>query len=243
MKSSFCTVLAVCFALALFSGMRASPVAAARGWQDSATQTVTPAKPSVVDAQGNWLRYVQKNKRRDIVKNARQESGIGAGLATNSISAAIWISEPVAAAIVSAQMDRERLTPEEAEESFRALRPADAYVIGLVIRLLEDPDFDIGDTDEKDSKKILKRREVFLQRKADTSRFSRGEIHDTDLDLMMAEGFSPNRFLFFFPKVDREGRPLVSALGDVMQFQFKLVKKEIVLNFEPRKFADALKDL
>lgn len=210
---------------------------------DSATSAERSPLPSVLAATGQWARYVPKKQRRGVVKKAQEESGGGAAIATNSMSVAVWITEPVAAAIVSDQADRERLSPEEAEASFQALRPANSYVIGLVIRILDDPDFDIGDADEKDSEKILRRNEVFLQRKSDKTRFSRGEIHDTDLDVMLSDGFSPNRFLFYFPKLDREGRSLLTALDDAMQFHFKLVNKEIVLDFAPKKFVEALTEL
>lgn len=168
---------------------------------------------------------------------------MGAGLSTSTMMFAEWMTATAAAAIVSEQVDRERLTPEEATASFLTLRPPDSYVVALVIRMLYEPEFDMGNADEKGSEKFLRRKVVFLQRKSDKSRFSRGTIQDTDLDVMLAEGFSPNRFLFYFPKVVTTGRPLIETMDGVMQFQFKFSTKEIALDFEPKKFVATIGDL
>jgi hypothetical protein len=166
-----------------------------------------------------WKRYIPKNQRVKAVKPGVKVSGFGLS-STGQTAMCFWITDPVAAAFVSETIDKERLSDQEADERFNALRPGDKYLFLIDVSRLGIT----GRTSAKSLADPLAKNEIFLQRKEDNQQFSKGVIQEHNFNLSIGGilGGSELRSTYFvaFPKQTRNNTDLIKSLDDKIEIQF-----------------------
>lgn len=192
-----------------------------------------------------WSKYVPDKPRREIVKKSSRATGIRVATLGYSIGIA-WITEPMARAVVSEMIDRERLTPEEADARYLKLRPEKSFLFMMFTHqtATRSP---LGVTSARSLGDPITASETFLQRSDDQKRFSKAEIIEHDSDLVFA-GLAPtvgaqNTYKIVFPRADRSGELLVKDLADKMEIQFTLSGRKIVLDYKLKEMIASLQEL
>ena len=190
-----------------------------------------------------WSKYIPEKQRKDIFKKSSRATGAGA-VFSGQIGAATWLTDSMARALVSDSIDRERLTPEEAEDRYLKLRPENSYTFLITgLRLAMSP----RGTSARTLNDPLVAAETFLQRGDDRGKFSKAEVADHQFDVNMGgflRGSSiDNTYRVVFPKTDRSGSPLVRDLADKIEIQFNLSGKKIVFEYKLKELVTRLEDL
>jgi hypothetical protein len=189
-----------------------------------------------VSAQ-QWQRYVPPNRRGDLLKKNIRTSGMGAVI-SGKASLVIWITEPVACALVSNIVDHERLTADEAEAKYRTLYNPDAYT--LFIGSLGIVGTPFGAYTKREDVHLP---ESFLQRADDKSAFAKGEAKPFEGSFYIRGMNAYNQIILEFPKVTRSGQPYIKDLADKIEIQFVLSEKKIVLQYKVKDIAASLNEL
>jgi len=192
----------------------------------------------------DWSRYIPQKQRKDIIKRASRASGVGAVLRTQTLSGAIWITEIVARALISDMVDRERITKEEAESRYRAIRPENTYVIGILTRHLNaGPTIIGGSLSAKQVLDPIDKAALFIQRQDDQKNFTKGEVSDRDFDIYLEGIQAENIYIVIFPRKNREGEPVVRVVTDKIEVQYFIGPKKIVLDYKIKDLVSRLEDL
>jgi hypothetical protein len=184
-----------------------------------------------------WSRYIPEKQRNDIYKKSAKVTGMGAAL-SHRMGIAIWVTEPVARAIVSEAVDRERLTPEEAEAKYRLLRPDDTYTFLIDARGFITTPFGAYKTDAP-----VRASEAFLQRADDRNSFSKGEVKQSDIAIHIRGIENESLYIVRYPKLNRSNEPLVKGGQDKMEIQFSLAGKKVVFTYKIKDLVERLEDL
>ncbi|MEW6212310.1 MAG: hypothetical protein AB1631_28540 [Acidobacteriota bacterium] len=192
-----------------------------------------------------WDKYMPEKGRKSIVNKARRVSGVGAAMAGH-IALAIWITDPVARAFVSDAIDKERLTPDEAETRYRQLRP-EGSIAFLIDARRQTANKPFGNTKASTLDDPLVAAETFLQRADDRNTFSKAEVADHKFEINLGSFFRPGDlqsvYRVVFPRVDRQGKPIIRDLSDKIEIQFNLAGKKIVLDYKVKEVVSRLEDL
>lgn len=129
--------------------------------------------PAVIPASHQqWNRYIPEKQRKGIFKKAIKSTGMGAALSGRA-AACTWLTEQVARALISDAVDRERLTPDEAEVKYRLVRSDDSYSVLIGSMGIRATTFGAYTT-----KTEIHPSEAFLQRSDDRENFSKGEVRE-----------------------------------------------------------------
>ncbi len=194
-----------------------------------------------VSAQ-EWGRYVPEKGRKATVKQAVRLSGMGAAVSSGQQAYVLWVSDPVARAMVSNMVDRERLSEEEAETRYKSLRPDDGYIILIFTKFIGTPK-PMRSPRASEAADPLTRGELFIQRAADRKSFSKGELlersFDVDLGLFSAE----NSYIISFPKKNRSNEMIARDINDKLEVQFSLGAKQVILDYKIKDLVSRLEDL
>ncbi|MEK6325479.1 MAG: hypothetical protein AABN33_27885 [Acidobacteriota bacterium] len=201
---------------------------------------------STAAQQPTWSKYIPKNQRNGIIKKTVRVTGLGASMTGHGTSIAIWATEPTARALVSEIVERERLTPEEADRHLADLRVQNYYC--FLINVLErPPSLFTGRRGSGKPSPIgnpLKHREVFLQRAEDRDQFSKGTVSDHEFDFYLnAPTLPETAYLVFLPKLARNGHPIVRSLSDKIELQFTISGKKVVLDFKIKDIVGSIEKL
>lgn len=192
--------------------------------------------------ENQWDKYVPEKQRTGLLKKAVKVTGLGAAM-TGQDAWAFWITDSVARVLVSRTIDKERLTIEEAEERYKALRPKSSFLILLNIRRMRV----VRGTTATSIGEPLAEREIFLQRAADTKQFSKGAIleHNFDINLAGILGGAEftSTYYLMFPEITRDGETLIKSLDEKIEFQFVMSGKKVVLEYKIKDLAAKLEDL
>lgn len=167
-----------------------------------AGSSAVPASPP---AQAAWQLYMPEKERKPVWKRAYRRGTMKMNFAAGTFVDVVWVTKDVARAVVSEQVDQERLSPAEAERQFAGLRDRDHYAVIVRFSALPGgPEF--------------KERSLFLQRASQTDVFTRGRL---------VEGASPgtpfrvtNRdstLLVVFPKRTESGEPVVRNTAERLE--------------------------
>ena len=187
-----------------------------------------------------WAKYIPKNKRKELVKEAIRGTGFGA-LLSGKGAIAIWVTESAARVLVSQAIDAERITPEEAEMLFATLRPKDA-----ILFLIDVGYVSVGSRAGKYDDDLLSENEIFLQRAEDSKQFSKGRVTDP-IDLHLNGLFGMYKLTSAhrvnFSKQMRDGANLIHSLNDKLEIQFVIDGKKVVFDYELKKLGSQPSDL
>ncbi len=189
--------------------------------------------------QSTWSKYMPKKQRVSTVRGFSKSTGLGGLMKGASMGAFLWVTDPVASAIVSDAIDDERLTPEEADARYALLRAPDVYTfIAVVIVVRGYGFFTRADTVDVPGGPFAEN-QLFLQLKENTQTFSRGEVHPDPISISVGGKTSKSNYIVRFPKTSRDGAPLVLDPPRKVQVQFKVDTKTAVFDYD---LAEWLKD-
>ena len=187
--------------------------------------------PVSVRAQG-WDKYIPNKKHeREKIKAKAERSGSTGGIFRGYAIKPVWVTDQVARALISREVDEERLSNEEADRRLASLRSEKEYIFFV-------PVITVGrSVDEPVTGKGL-----FLQRAENRKVFSRG---------MSSEGKYSRRYLnadqyayiIHFPKVDENGQPLIKSIDDIIEISVLTTAGTAVAKFKIKDFVSRLEEL
>lgn len=195
--------------------------------------------------QSAWSKYVPKNQRKEIIKkSSRTAGGIGRIMATGLVASALWVTESLACVIVSDAIDRERLTPEEADQKYTVFRPdVSSYRFLINVIGTAGGPFPRGPRRGSEIGNPLPHNEIFLQRSENHDIFSKGKVGDQTYDVFLGTGGDVSSYLVEIPKLTRSGEPVIRSLDDKIELQFTLPGRPAVLEYKPKDLVKSLDDL
>jgi hypothetical protein len=199
-------------------------------------------------AQGQeWNRYVESKDRKDILKKASRKSGIGAMMAANATARVIWVTDPVARALVSQMIDA-GLSKSAANGEYLDLREQRYHLFILVIQRA-----DRGASQKPWSEQLepLDRKAFYLQRSNDPyAKSSEGEVTGARLYRRLADGLSVDPdlsdghlYVVLVPRKTEVNDPVVKDLNDEVTPQFAMSGKSVVLKFKIKDLVARVEDL
>lgn len=188
----------------------------------------------------DWSHYAPTKGRGDTIKKARRNSGVGAALATNLVILTYWVTDPVAKAIVSDMVDRERLTESEANKRYGMYRREDKFVFILEVKEVA-AGYSRGSL--KESASPLRSGEVFLQRADNRKEFTKGDIAEGEIDFELGSGKQTNAYILTFPKKTRGDQSLIRHLDDRIEIQVSLKGKTVLLDYKIKDLVTRIEDL
>jgi len=187
-----------------------------------------------------WPKYIAPKQQKEILKKAARGTGIG-GLLIKSASAGIyWVTEPVARALVSQMIDKERITDAEADERFAVLRKDNVYTIAVYSTSLS-----FGGKTVNEAVDPIGRNDFFLQRADDRKVFSKATVEKETFDLAINVGRAQTLVTYTarMDKNDRSGQPIVRSLEDKIEVQFSLSGHKSILDYKIKDLVSRLEDL
>lgn len=187
-----------------------------------------------------WPKYIAPKQQKEILKKAMRGTGIG-GILIKSASAGIyWVTEPVARALVSQMIDKERLTDSEADERFATLRRDDVYTIAVYSTSLS-----FGGKTVNEAVDPIGKNDFFLQRADDRKVFSKATVEKESFDLAVNVGRAQTLVTYTarMDKNDRSGKPIVRSLDDKIEVQFSLSGHKSILDYRISSLVTRLSDL
>lgn len=182
-------------------------------------------------AQG-WGGYLPEKQRKDILKKARKREVTMDGLIGGTIIDTIWVTRDVARAAVSLRIDDERITVDEAERLYAALRPADRYLVHVRYSTLPDgPE--------------LNENGLFLQRAGAKDIFTRGkQVNALVFDSGIRTTVQDNQIILEFSKTSENGAPIVRSMDEKIEVSIKTqYKKPSVTEYAVKDLVRDLVDL
>jgi hypothetical protein len=196
----------------------------------------------VIGQAQQWDKYIPEKQRKGAMRRAIKFPGVGASLGSGTISYTIWITEEVARSVVSRMIDRERITPEEAEERYKAMRLEGMHVFGIATKSVGSPS-PIGSRRASKIVDPLTASELFIQCNDDRKVFSKGTIADLGFDIELGMGSVENVYVVSFPRMTREGHLVVKDLSDKIEIQYSLGTKKVILDYKIKDIVTRLEDL
>jgi hypothetical protein len=197
-----------------------------------------------VDAAGNWARYVPKKESGNFLRPPTSKaSQPGSASGTDFVTLVTWLTETAARSFVSRQLDKERLTPNEAEERFQTLRPDDVHIVLVTLKYLDISGKKNTDRRPSDPLEVA---ECFLRRRDDRTIFSGAVLVDsvTDYKLGGAPDDGPEHFYVLqFSATSRDGKAIVRDLKDEIEVQVKIEGKVLVFNYKLKDMASSIDEL
>lgn len=189
-----------------------------------------------------WPKYIAPKQQKEILKKSARGTGIG-GLIIKSASAGIyWVTEPVARALVSQMIDKERLTDKEADERFATLRREGVYTIAVYSTVLGFGGMGRPKTVDETVDPIGKN-DFFLQRADDRKVFSKATVEKESFDLVVKTSQTLATYTARLDKNDRSGKPIVRSLDDKIEVQFSLSGRKSILDYRIKDLVTRLEDL
>ena len=188
----------------------------------------------------DWSRYVPEKSRSEIIKRAKRDSGFGRMMATNLRVTAYWLTEPLASVLVSSAVDKERLSENEANERRQKYRSAEQYV--FLIKAQETQTRHIRGN-VNDIANPLRSGEIFLQRADNHKVFAKGEIQNNSYDFRLEDGGLSNYYLLTFPKISKDGQPLIRSIDDKIELQLSMPEKPAIFEYKIKDLVTRLEDL
>jgi hypothetical protein len=184
---------------------------------------------------GTWSRYVPKKSRKDTFKETSKAAGFGA-LMSGRITAAIWLTDKTARAIVSDAIDEERIDAAEAERRYQSLRVPDKYALLIYVDALKGGGLGgYSQASAEDLKGTIDDRRLFLQKEKDKKAFSRGELMPEPFAFTLNGRRVDRAYIALFPKQTESGVELLGSLDEKLELIYFFIDKEIKLKFEPKK--------
>lgn len=190
-----------------------------------------------------WSKYIPEKQRKDILKKSARGTKVGGAFGSLFVNV-VWINDSTARAMVSTLIDRERLTPDEADARYLKFRPSNSFLfLVFVFRSGISP---LGESGRAIVNPLLAS-ETFLQRADDHQKFAKAEVADHDSDLfysgLFGAGGTENTYKILFPRADRSGSPIVRDIADKIELQFNLAGKKVVLEYKLGETASRIEDL
>ena len=194
-------------------------------------------------SQNEWPRYVPPKQQKEILKKAVRSSSTGNMLLKTSFVSVYWVTESVARAFVSATIDKERITNDEADAKFNQLRKEGSYsfVVFTVAYAMSAP-FGKPRTANETTDPIGKA-DFFLQRADDHKAFSKASVEKSTFDVFVDIPAMTVVYNAILPKADRAGKPIVRGLDDKTEVQLSLSGKSVVLDYKVKDLVTRLEDL
>ena len=190
-----------------------------------------------------WSKYVPEKQRKDIIKKAMRASGIGAALKSGMQSFTLWVTEPVACALVSSMIDHGRLTGAEADERYRKLRPVESYLLAVFTSVVDPGNPLFSPRSAGEAVDPLDPAALFIQRADDRKVFSKGTITEQDFDVSLS-GIKPQTlYVISFPRYSRDEQPIGRSLADKLELQYHLGPKKVILDYKIKDLVARLEDL
>jgi hypothetical protein len=184
-----------------------------------------------------WGKYIPEKQRKDIIKKSFKGTGVG-GIFAGKAASVFWITDPMACAVVSNFIDRERLSSDEATTRYEALRANNIYT--FLIDALQFRHLLSGVYGRKGD---IPEAEMFLQRADNRKLFAKGELAQANIRLGIFNVNDANLLIARFPKTARTGEPLILDVGDKIEIQFTLGGKKVILEYKLKDLVSRLEDL
>lgn len=191
--------------------------------------------------QNEWPKYVPPKQQKEILKKAARTTGVGGILVKSSIAGIYWVTEAVARALVSQMVDKERLTNDEADARYRALRKDGVYTIAVYSSSLG-----FGGLKPKTVNETIDpigKNDFFLQRAEDRKIFSKAVVEKESFDLVVNSPQTIVTYTARLSREDRAGQPIVRGLEDKIEVQFSLSGKTAILDYKIKALVTRLEDL
>jgi hypothetical protein len=203
------------------------PAGAQERVQDRETAAAAPS--------GAWSRYIPSKQRKDVVKHSARAAGFGA-MMSGRITAAIWLTDKTARAIVSDAIDEERIDASEAERRYQSLRVPDKYALLIYVDALKGGGLGgYTQTTAEELKGSIDDKRLFLQKEKDKKAFSRGELLPEPFTFTLNGRRVDKAYIALFPKQTESGVALLGSLDEKLELVYFFIDKEIKLKFEPKK--------
>jgi hypothetical protein len=185
-----------------------------------------------------WNRYIPEKQRKDIIKKAIKVTGMSSAFSGRT-AASTWVTDQVARAIISDAVDKERLTSEEAEVRYRALRPDGQYLILIGSFGMAPSPFGA-----RNVKTVIHPSEAFLQRADDRQNFSKGEVTESASPFYLRSFPEGATFVTItFPRANRSNAPIIKDLNDKIEVQFVVSGRKTVMEYKMKDLAASLEEL
>lgn len=179
-------------------------------------------------------------------KQASKGSGkLVAGFGSNQRALISLVTAPLARAIVSSLVDRQRLGPADAERKYKELSPDDKYSFIVRVWFLAEgmrPPGMRGHT-TKELAHPLDVSTVFLQRADDNGIFARGTATQTDFDLFDGPADYQSKYIVAMSKTTDKGVPVIRDIGDKIELQFEIGGKKSKVTYSLAELASKVDDL
>lgn len=200
------------------------PCAGAVGRDSAETRVQTKATA--------WLWYMPQSERKAAIKRTYRRSVVKKNFAEGIGLDTIWVTRDVARAVVSRMVDEERLTVEDADARFAALRPSDRYLVHVRVSAHE------GGLE-------FRAKSLFLQRLGNVGHFTRGEVVD---DLVFDSGITVSTndvsHVLAFPRVTDNGSPLIVRLDESVELSLQTqYSKPGVVRYDLRQIVSTVSEL
>lgn len=180
----------------------------------------------------SWSGYMPEKERKAAIKRAYRRSVVKKNFAMGIFLDTVWVTRDVARAVVSRMVDEERLSADEADSRFAALRPPDRYLVHIRTSALE------GGLEFRSNS-------LFLQRAGNRDLFTRGvESEDLVFDTDIRVSDKDVSRVIAFPKLTDTGEAIIGGLGDTVELSLLTqYDKPGLVKYELRQIASSVADL
>jgi hypothetical protein len=194
-----------------------------------------------VQAVQQWSKYIPEKDRKQIRKKTTKAVS---SAFSNGTAIVTWVTDETAQVLVSTMIDRERLSNSEADKRYAAMRTGQyTFFVRVHFVMVGREPIGIHRHSTTELADPIKSETIFLQRADDAKVFARGTATQTSFNVSEGVAEDVSTYLVSFSKADDDGKPIVRALSDSIEFQFELAGKKSKAKFALQDIATTLDTL